>query len=168
MQSIAEDVALLLLSRQRWKRILDIGCGKGRFTNRLNEVTSASTVALDTSSTAVSVARSSYSAVDFLVAKVPPLPFRDESFHLVVSAELLWYVLLEMPLLFKEIKRVLRPGGYYLIIQQFYNSGEQKYGREFMESPRDLLNLLPLQLVHRIEVDCQSNHKLVTLLEKTQ
>lgn len=72
----------------------------------------------------------------------------------------------DLSVLFAEIKRVLIPGGHYLIIQQFYKPKEQKYGREVMQTPEDLVRMLPFRLVHYIEVDRLSNHKLVALMEK--
>jgi len=167
MQPLAEDVALLLLSKRCYPRVLDIGCGKGRFTNRLKFATGASVAALDVSSTAIEIAQSRYPDIEFLVAAPPPLSFPDERFDLVVSAELLWYVLPKLLVLFREIKRVLEPGGHYLIIQQFYKPEEQKYGREVMQAPEDLIKMLPFRPVHCVEVDRLSNHKLVALVEKT-
>jgi SAM-dependent methyltransferase len=167
MQPLAEDIALLLLSKRRYERVLDIGCGKGRFTNRLKAATGASVAALDISQTAIRIAQSRYPGIEFLVAAVPPLlHFPDKSFDLVVSAELLWYMLPNLSVLFAEINRVLQLGGHYLIIQQFYKPEEQKYGREVMQSPEDLFKMLPFQLVHHVEVDRLSNYKLVALVEK--
>ena len=68
-------------------------------------------------------------------------------------------------MLFREVKRVLKPGGHYLIVQQFYKTEEQKYGREVMQTPEDLMRMLPFRLVHHVEVDRMSNHKLVALTE---
>ena len=42
---LAEDIALLLLSKRRYQRVLDIGCGKGRFTSRVKATTGASVTA---------------------------------------------------------------------------------------------------------------------------
>jgi len=84
----------------------------------------------------------------------------------VVTAELLWYVLPKLSELFCEIKRVLKPGGHYLIIQQFYKPEEQTYGKDVMQTPEDLIRILPFRLVHYIETDRLSNHKLVALVGK--
>ena len=165
-QPLAEDIALLLLNQHRYEKALDIGCGKGRFSNRLKAKTGSSLTALDISPTAIRTARSRYPDIEFLVATAPPLQFPAESFDLVVSAELLWYVLPELSELLAEIKRVLKPGGHYLLIQQFYKSKEQKYGEDIMQTSDDLLRMLPFQLVHHVEVDRLSNHKFVALVEK--
>lgn len=76
VQPLAEDIALLLLSKRRYQGVLDIGCGKGRFTNHLKCATGASVTALDISPTAIQIARSRYPDIEFLVATVPPCNFR--------------------------------------------------------------------------------------------
>ena len=166
VQPLVERIALSMLS-QPCHRVLDIGCGKGRFTNLLKSVTGGVLTALDISPTAVSIARSRYPQIEFMAASIPPLPFNDECFDLVVSSELLWYVLRDLSPLFEEIKRVLAPGGRYLIIQKFYSPEEQSWGREVMQTPQDLLVMLPFRLVHHVEADPSSNHKLVALLERS-
>ncbi len=164
--SVAEDIALLLVNKNEYKGVLDLGCGKGRFTSRLKIATRASVTALDVSRTAVQIAKQRYPDIEFLVASVPPLQFPDESFDLVLSAELLWYVLRQLDRLFTEIKRVLIPGGHYLVVQQFYNLEEQKYGKEIMQTPEDLISMAPFHLIHHFELDRLINHKFVALLEK--
>jgi len=72
VQPLAEDIALLLLSKRRYRRVLDIGCGKGRFTSRLKSATGASVTALDVSPTAIEIAQSRYPDIEFLVAAPPP------------------------------------------------------------------------------------------------
>ena len=166
VQPLAEDIALFLLSKYRYQQVLDLGCGKGRFTKRIKSTTGAFITALDVSPTAVRIARSRYPDIEFVVGAVPPLEFSDHSFDLVVSAELLWYVLPKLSVLFAEIKRMLRPDGHYLIVQQFYNAEEQQYGKEIMQTPEELISMAPFRVIHHIEMDRISNHKLVALLGK--
>ncbi|WP_052128921.1 class I SAM-dependent methyltransferase [Neosynechococcus sphagnicola] len=161
---LSHDLALPLLSRRRYHQLLDLGCGKGRLTQRLQVATGATVTAIDISPTAVAAAQARYPEIQFLAAPIPPLPFPDASFDLVVSAELLWYVLPQLPALFAEIQRVLIPGGHYLMVQQFYQPGEQKYGNEMMQSPADLLPMLPFQVVQEIEVNRFSNYKYIALV----
>ncbi len=166
VESVSEDVALAMLSRHTYRTILDLGCGKGRFTHRLSQATAASVIALDISATAIQTALSRYPDIRFMTAEIPPLPFPAHSFDLVVAAELLWYVLPRMPELFSEIDRILLPAGHLLILQNFYPPGQQRYGTEVMETPQDLLQRLPFPPLHQAEVDRFSNYKWVALCEK--
>lgn len=166
VQPVSEDVALAMLGRHTHREILDLGCGKGRFTRRVKKATGAAVTALDVSSTAIRVAQSRDPEIRFLTAEVPPLSFPAARFDLVVAAELLWYLLPKMDELFSEIDRVLLPGGHLLILQSFYQPGQQKYGRELMETPQDLLRRLPFPPLHQAEVDRFSNYRWVALCEK--
>ena len=80
LQPLAEDIALLLLlSKRRYQRILDIGCGKGRFTSRLKSATGSPVTALDISSTAIEIAQSRYPDIEFVVAAAPPYSFQTKA-----------------------------------------------------------------------------------------
>lgn len=167
IQPVSEDVALALLARRSYAHILDVGCGKGRFSDRLHRSTGGSVRALDISETAVQTARSRYPGIRFAVEHIPPIPFGNNQFDLIVAAELLWYILPKLSEFFTEVRRVLKPGGHFLVLQTFYQPGQQRYGREILDGAESLIEKLPLQLLHRVEVDRLPNHKLVALCEKT-
>ena len=113
---LAEDIGLAMLSRQKYTRTLDLGCGKGRFTNGIFQSTGSQVTGVDTSPTAIEIARSRYPGIDFQVATAPTLPFPDGHFDLAVSAELLWYLLPSLQSFFAEVKRTLVKEGHYLVI----------------------------------------------------
>lgn len=52
--------------------------------------------------------------VEFLQAKVPPLPFQDESFDFVVSFQVIEHIPKDETFL-KEVHRVLRKGGKFIV-----------------------------------------------------
>ena len=159
---------VLVIAPHMDDEVLGMGCGKGRFTNRLKSATCGLVTALDILPTAVWIAKSRYPDIEFLTSSVSPLHFQDGGFDLVVCAELFWYVLPNLSVIFAEVKRVLEPGGHYLIIQQFYKPKEQKYGNEIMQTPEDLIRILPFRFVYQVEVDRLSNHKLVALCQKPE
>ena len=167
-KQVAEDVALSLLRNREYGRVLDIGCGKGRFTDLIKEVTKAEVIGVDISKTAVDLAREKYEGIKFLDMEVPDLDFGDDEFDLVVCSELLWYVLPKMKDLFLEIKRVLKRGGHFLIVQHFYSPEDQKYGREFMQTSKDLIEMLPFEVLQKGEVNKDSGYKLVALCENNK
>ena len=147
--------------------ILDIGCGVGRFTERIFKATGAAVSAIDTAPTAIAIAKARYPEINFQVATVPPLTFPDEAFDVVTIRQLLWYVLPKMPELFSEARRVLRPGGCCLVIQSFFRPGEQHYGNAYMTTPEDLVNvMLPLHLESRVDIDPESDWNVVLLARK--
>jgi SAM-dependent methyltransferase len=165
----AQDVVLMAVAAGEYTRVLDIGCGKGKFTHHLYQAVRASTVGLDISPTAVKIAGSRYPEIDFQAMDIQQgLAFPENSFDLIVCSELLWYVLPYLKELFAEIGRVAVPGGTLLIKQRFYPPGDQRYGNEIMEKPEDLLALLPFTVVRTMDVDRFAEHYwvLVARVEK--
>jgi SAM-dependent methyltransferase len=98
-----------LLSRLSSGRILEIGCGEGGI---LAAIDAAEKVAVDLSPAAIKVARTKADG-EFSVALAEALPFPTERFDLVVSLGVMEHFLDERRA-FREIRRVLRPGGYFV------------------------------------------------------
>jgi ubiquinone/menaquinone biosynthesis C-methylase UbiE len=111
-------------------RILDIGCGGGRTIDKLATIASAGKVhGIDYSEQSVAAARKinarwiDIGRVEIEQGSVSQLPFANDSFDLVTAVEthLFWPELAED---FREIFRVLKPGGVLLIIAEIYKGGK--------------------------------------------
>ena len=97
-------------------RMLDIGCGNGALLYALSDRV-ASGVGVDESGAIIERARiknKERSNLSFEKISGPVLPFGDDSFDLVTS--LMSFRYLDWDPLLQEIKRVVRPGGKFLII----------------------------------------------------
>jgi malonyl-CoA O-methyltransferase len=96
-------------------RLLDAGCGKGRFARVLAE--EEPTVRI----TGLDISEQMLSFVPEVVAKtagiLTALPFADESFDGVYATESLEHAV-DIPLAVGELCRVLRPGGRLAIIDK--------------------------------------------------
>lgn len=99
------------------RAVLEIGCGDGHLAVSLAEM-GASVRAIDASPAMVSAARELAGVhgtdVDFMVGEAHKLPFPDEVFDIVVAVTILCFVEHAGPV-FKEIARVLKPGGHLVI-----------------------------------------------------
>lgn len=104
-------------------RILDAGCGPGLLTEALLKTVGCQSriVGLDLSAKSIKVARQTAAGEDdsiikvqFIQANLLNMPFRDETFDLVVTSGALEYVSLQIGL--SEIARVLAPGGYLIYL----------------------------------------------------
>jgi ubiquinone/menaquinone biosynthesis C-methylase UbiE len=100
-------------------RILDIACGTGEFERMvLGENPTQQMVGVDISQEMLAIARQklhSYSNVSFQVGSASALPFPDQSFDVIVSANAFHYF--DDPIAsLTEVKRVLRPNGKVVIL----------------------------------------------------
>ena len=101
------------LSRNR--RVLDAGCGAGYGAAELSYSANKVT-AIDLAQDAVTYAREQYPRrnLDWLVASCTAIPIADHSFDLVVAFEVIEH-LTDWQLLLTEAKRVLAPGGQFIV-----------------------------------------------------
>jgi 2-polyprenyl-3-methyl-5-hydroxy-6-metoxy-1,4-benzoquinol methylase len=91
-------------------RVLDVGCSSGIITNVLGPHFRVVTGTDIDREALVYAARTKVSNADFLPADAMDLPFREETFDVVICAHVYEHVPNAEKLL-KEIHRVLRPGG---------------------------------------------------------
>jgi SAM-dependent methyltransferase len=111
---LLDPVMLRLSGDVAGKRVLDLGCGEGRFCRMLAD-RGAATVGLDLIREMVSVARErGRSSQAYLQASGGKLPFAGSVFDLVVS----YITLVDIPdfrAAIAEAARCLRPGGHFLL-----------------------------------------------------
>ncbi|BAZ23645.1 hypothetical protein NIES4073_45340 [Kalymmatonema gypsitolerans NIES-4073] len=99
--------------------VLDVACGTGEFERLLlTEYSSQQIVAIDISEKMLAIARlkcSAYPQVSFQTANASALPFDNNSFDVIVSANSFHYF--DDPLAaLKEMRRVLKPDGKVIIL----------------------------------------------------
>lgn len=96
------------------RRVLDAGCGTGRTSARL-AAGGAEVVGFDVSPEMLRRARERVPGASFLAADLAePLPFDDDAFDLVVASLVIHYLQDWVPPL-RELRRVLRPGGAFVL-----------------------------------------------------
>ena len=106
--------------------ILDVGCGGGRTIDRLTSMAPNGKVfGIDYSEESVAVASETNThsiasgRVQVQLGTVSQLPFPDATFDLVTAVETHYYWP-NLPADVREVMRVLRPGGTFLIIAETY------------------------------------------------
>ncbi|MDQ5820779.1 MAG: class I SAM-dependent methyltransferase [Actinomycetota bacterium] len=109
----AGDVAFDAVAEASPGRMLEVGCGNGWFSARVQRELGVAVVAIDQSERMVELAR--VEGVDARVANVQALPFADGEFDLVAANWMLYHVA-DLDRGLAEISRVLTPGGRLVAI----------------------------------------------------
>ena len=109
------ELAFLLSKIQPGQKVLDIGCGTGRFTVPLAEL-GADTCAVDISAGMLDVLSEKLAerglSADLRLGDMCQLPFPDATFDVVTSFLALMHIpLSDRPQVWREVRRVLKPGG---------------------------------------------------------
>lgn len=152
------------------RRVLEVGSGLGYIAEQLAE-NHPEVVGVELSAEAVRQARARVTGVQFMEHDVTaaPLPFADGEFDLVVIKDLLWYVLDYLETVFAEIVRVVREGGYVLVVQTFPDLDKPFVGREVFAGPAALARYLAGRLapeyvlVHYRDIDSPEGQVLTFL-----
>lgn len=103
------------------KRVLDIGCGFGWLEYRLKDKVRHIT-GMDVNIDNITKAKSEIHSknVDFLIGSALKLPFKDNSFNVVISSEVIEHIQKNCEKkYFKEIERVLKRGGRLFLSTPF-------------------------------------------------
>ncbi len=112
-RAVGGQLMAQLPDRLRPDRILDLGCGTGYFTRALAaRFPGADVLGLDIAPGMLEVARRHQGAqVQWLCADAESLPLADASVDLVYSSLAIQWCE-DLPRLFRELTRILRPGGW--------------------------------------------------------
>jgi SAM-dependent methyltransferase len=111
--------ALLLGEAHHGERVLDLGCGAGRFVAALREA-GAEPVGVEIAGAALDRARANVPGADLrLLEPDGSLPLEHRSVDLVWCSEVLEHVA-DVSHLLVEVRRVLRPGGRLLVTVPFH------------------------------------------------
>jgi len=98
---------------------LDVGCGNGYVTNHLGRLIKTKMVGLDIDSRKIKSAKSLYNSDCYLVSDGRNMPFRDDSFDLVLSTEVLEHQRKPEKLM-NEIIRTSRQYGFFSVPYEPY------------------------------------------------
>lgn len=97
--------------------VLDVGCGEGATLKYLREVFAGSLIGMDFSQAKVAYAQGMQDTTMFAVSDALHLPFATASVDLVLMRDLLHHVDWARDSIIDEAFRVVRPGGWIVVIE---------------------------------------------------
>lgn len=113
LDSFEQGMLIKIMGDLQGKKVLDIGCGTGRLIKKMVEKGGIVTGA-DISPEMLKIAKKKFDELEFVEADIENLPFKNESFDVVVAAFVIVH-LKDLKRAFDEVYRVLKPGGSFIV-----------------------------------------------------
>jgi ubiquinone/menaquinone biosynthesis C-methylase UbiE len=102
-------------------KYLEVGCGTGTLLNLLKEHNEKlDIIGIDISEWILNIAKQKYPDISVQLASVTDLPFENEKFDCIIVNGVIEYVQ-DTEKQFEELYRVLKPGGYLIIVTMGWN-----------------------------------------------
>lgn len=152
--------------------ILDIGCGGGRTVNRLAHIaTDGKIYGMDYSEDCVNWSRDynkefiDKKKVEIIKASVEQIPFEDNKFDNIFAVETIyfWPSLIES---LKEVRRVLKDTGKFIIINEMYSSERFKERNDQWVAMSDMKIFTPEELKNILSDAGFRNIEMYTVEDK--
>lgn len=156
---------LKAIGYRNFNKILDIGCGKGNFTNFIHHsYPEAKIHAVDISETATTVAGNRYENIDFYCTDITREALDYSVYDCIFMNETMWYVLPQLKELFQQINTgLLRSQGIFVLNNHLYQDEKQIYGREYITTIETLLELMPFKIIHTLENNRFKNYDITII-----
>jgi ubiquinone/menaquinone biosynthesis C-methylase UbiE len=121
----------LLKDNLAGKKILDVGCGNGDFSNYLSLNYKVDIIGVDFSNESIRIANEkkqhfSTNTASFAVADAENLQYSNEEFDIVISCECLEHVP-DPQKMINELYRVVKKGGYVILTTENYSNAYAYY-----------------------------------------
>ena len=143
VSAIFSDLTVAILKHRRVGSLLDVGCGMGYMAERLRrEIPELKRViGLDISYTAVARAAEMFRDIEFVSGTLDNLML-EERFDVVVSKDVLWYVLDNLP---GYLAGLARRSSRWVYLGQSFPDKRPFYGEEILPNAQSVLTYLEKQ-----------------------
>lgn len=142
------------------KTILECGCGLGYYADWIYRETNIIPKSIDVSSVAIQKAKILFPKLDFEVANISTELKRYNKYDCVILSEIIWYILPNLKKIFETLELEFK--GKYLIVNQVFYKGTQKYGNDYFTNIKDFINYVPFQLVGQCEATTTNDSTIET------
>ena len=150
------------LPAQKLGRILDLGCGTGRFTAALGEAFGCPVVGVEPSAAMLNVAMSQSAAnVEWKQGQAESIPLEDQTVDLVFMSQV-FHHLVEPQRALPEIHRVLTPAGYLAIRNGMLEHHEEIEWLKFFPEARTIEDQRMLSRPQLKELVCSQSFALLS------
>jgi SAM-dependent methyltransferase len=132
------------------KKVLKCGCGLGYYADWVYKETGIAPKSIDISDSSISRAKKLFPHLDFSVSDITTDLKLYQDYDCIMFSEIIWYILPSLNSLFSEMKNNFK--GKYLLVNQVFYKGTQKYGNEYFTNLAEFISFVPFEVVGSCEV----------------
>lgn len=142
------------------KSLLECGCGLGYYADWIHRETGIVPISVDIAKEAINKATKLFPHLHFEVADISTDLTKYKDLDCVMFAEIVWYILPKLNQVLHNLKQHF--SGKYLLVNQVFYKGSQKYGVEYFTTPGQFIDFIPFQCVGRCEATLQTDTTIET------
>ncbi|MDI9341624.1 MAG: class I SAM-dependent methyltransferase [Sediminibacterium sp.] len=131
------------------KSVLECGCGLGYYADWIKRETDIIPKSIDLSAVAIEKAKALFPDLDFEQANISTDLHKFKAYECVMLSEIVWYILPDLKNLFEVLEKDFK--GKYLMVNQVFYKGTQKYGTEFFTNLNEFIAYVPFSLIAKCE-----------------
>jgi len=144
-------VALNLISKINAKKVIELGCGLGHYTNKIHKL-GIDVLGVDVSRTAIEKAKFVYPDCNFTVADILDFSiYKEYQPDIILMAEITWYVLDKLDD-FIAFLRFDLANTYLIHLLTTYPEGVQQYGRDKFTNLREIMSYFKMRYLEWGEI----------------
>jgi SAM-dependent methyltransferase len=140
---------IIHLNNANIKSVVECGCGLGYYADWIYKETGIIPKSIDLSAVAIEKAKQLFPKLDFEVANVSTDLLKYKSYDCIMLSEIIWYILPDLKGIFKALEAEFK--NKYLIVNQVFYKGSQKYGTEYFTNLNEFIKYVPFTLIGQCE-----------------
>lgn len=157
--ALEKCIAINLIKELKAKRVIELGCGLGHFTDRIR-ASGVDIIGIDISKTAIRKAKKRYHKCKFYSGDI-----LDEKIYLefkpdvIVMSEITWYILDKIDNFLKFLKEKMK-NTYLIHLLTVYPEGIQKYGRDKFTDLKGIMEYFKMEYLAWGDIhSCKNGHR---------
>jgi SAM-dependent methyltransferase len=129
--------------------VLECGCGLGYYADWIYKETNIIPKSIDVSPIAIEKAKILFPHLDFEVTDITKNLANYKNYDCVMLSEIIWYILPDLKKVLSMLQSEFK--GKYLIVNQVFYKGTQKYGTDYFTNLKEFINYVPFTLIGQCE-----------------
>jgi SAM-dependent methyltransferase len=131
------------------RSVVECGCGLGYYAEWIYKETGIIPKSIDISAVAIEKAKELFPNLDFEVGDITSELDKFKDYDCIMLSEIVWYILPDLKKIFEVLERDFK--GKYLLVNQVFYKGTQKYGTSYFTNLNEFIDYVPFTLIGKCE-----------------